>query len=376
MLIGIDASRANKVQKTGVEWYAWHVIQELKKISAEDGNSWVLYSNEPLKGGLDSCPKNWFEKRINWPLPYGWTQIRLSMEMSRHPADVLFLPGSTLPRKSGRRTVVTVHDVGFRRYPQIYKKRQVRIHHAAVREIKRRADTIIAVSEFSKREMVELYGIDPEKVTVIYNGIDHDRYRPMTARNEVDAVLAKYKLAKPFFLTVGRLESKKNLVNLIRAFGIYKSRVGSGDPHTLVLVGIPGYGYEEIQKEIARSPVRSFIRELGYLPESDLPAFMNAADVLIHPSWYEGFGIPPIQAMACGCPVIASSAGSLSEVIGDENALFFPPQDAPALANEIAALVQDHRFAEQLRTRGIERAARFTWENTAKETLKVLTAGA
>lgn len=373
MLIGIDATRANKPQKTGVEWYAWHVIQELKKITAEDGNSWILYANDPLMGGLEDCPKNWFEKRLSWPLPYGWTQIRLSAEMMKRPADVLFMPGSTLPRRSGRRTVVTVHDVGFRRYPQIYKKRQVRIHDAAMKEMKRRADVIVTVSEFSKREISDLYGINPAKIIVTYCGIDHHRYRPHAASAEIASRLSRHRIPKPYFIAVGRLESKKNILTLIRAFHQFKSQSGAVDPYALVLAGMPGFGYEEIRAEIARSPVRDRIFELGYVPEADMPALLSGADALIHPSWYEGFGIPPVQAMACGCPVIASSAGSLPEVIGDGNALFFPPQDASALAHEMATLVSDRRFAEQLRTRGIERAAEFTWERTAKRTREVLT---
>ena len=372
MLIGIDATRANKLQKTGVEWYAWNVIQELKKITVEDGHSWIVYANDPLRGGLESCPKNWFEKRLSWPFPYGWTQMRLSAEMMKKPADVLFFPGSTLSRKVGRRTVVTVHDVGFRRYPQIYKKRQVRIHHASMKDITRRADAILTVSEFSKREIVDAYQIDPSKIFVTLNGIDHQRYRPMEHRADIDERLDRYRLAKPYFITVGRLESKKNIVNLVRAFTLFKQRAGAGDPYALVLVGMPGFGYEEIKKEIVRSTARDLIFELGYVPESDLPALLNAADALIHPSWYEGFGIPPIQAMACGCPVISSSAGSLPEIIGDGNALFFPPHDANALANEMATLIQDRHFTEQLRTRGIEHSASFTWARTAKQTRDIL----
>lgn len=374
MLIGIDASRANKTRKTGVEWYAWHVIQELKKITAEDGNSWVLYSNAPLEGGLEVCPKNWFERRLPWPLPYGWTQARLSAEMIRRPADVLFLPGSTLPRKGGRRTVVTVHDVGFARYPQLYKGRQVRIHRTAMKDIRRRADAILTVSEFSKREIVAAYGIPGAKIRVTYNGIDHERYRPLARREDIQERLARYRLAGPFFLAVGRLEAKKNIVNLIRGFGVFKSNVGSHDPTRLVLAGMPGYGIEEIRKEIARSPARDAIVELGYVPEADMPALMNAAQALIHPSWYEGFGIPPIQAMACGCPVICSSAGSLPEVVGEENALFFRPEDAPSMADDMRTLVQDTHLRERLRMRGIERAAAFTWARTAKETREALLA--
>ena len=346
MLIGIEATRANKLKKTGVEWYAWHVIQELKKLTVNDGNSWVLYSNEILRGGLEALPSNWFEVRAKWPLPYGWTQLRLSWEMWRRPTEVLFLPGSTLPRVLPKKSVVTVHDVGFHRFPQLYKKRQVSIHEAAMKDIRRRASRIITVSEYSGREISEAYGIDPSRIAVIPNGIDHTIYRPIPDRASVDERLQRYRLTRPYFIAIGRMEAKKNLVTLIKAFDLFKARRGIGDPHSLVLVGIPGYGYEEIKSAIAKSPSRSSIHELGYVPEMDLPALLNAAEALVHPSWYEGFGIPPILAMASGCPVISSDAASLPEVIGPDAAIYFPPDQVEALTIAMTRMVSEQGLKE------------------------------
>jgi glycosyltransferase involved in cell wall biosynthesis len=374
MLIGIEATRANKLKKTGVEWYAWHVIQELKKLTANDGNSWVLYSNEMLRGGLEALPSNWFEVRAKWPLPYGWTQLRLSWEMWRRPTEVLFLPGSTLPRILPKKSVVTVHDVGFHRFPQLYKKRQVSIHEAAMKDIRRRASRIITVSEYSGREIAEAYGIDPSRIAVIPNGIDHNIYRPIADRASVDERLQRYRLTRPYFIALGRMESKKNLVTLVKAFDLFKARRGVGDPHSLVFVGIPGYGYEEIKSAIAKSPSRSSIHELGYVPEMDLPALLNAAEALVHPSWYEGFGIPPILAMACGCPVISSDAASLPEVIGPDAAIYFPPDQTEALTVAMTRMVSEQGLKEKLRTAGVSRAAKYTWTNTANLTLPVLSA--
>ncbi|MBI4138658.1 glycosyltransferase family 4 protein [Candidatus Uhrbacteria bacterium] len=373
MLIGIEASRANKLTKTGVEWYAWHVIQELKKLTVNDGNSWILYTNAILHGGLEALPANWFEVRAKWPFPFGWTQFRLSWEMSRRPVETLFLPGSTLPRVIPRKTVVTVHDVGFHRLPDLYKKRQVRIHEAAMKDIRRRAARIITVSEYSGKEIAEAYGIDPSRIAVIPNGIDHTHYRPITDRAAVDERLHRYRLSRPFFLTIGRLEAKKNLVTLVKAFESFKARRGVGDPHKLVFVGVPGFRYDEIKAAIARSPVRADIIELGYVPELDLPALLNAAEALVHPSWYEGFGLPPVMAMASGCPVISSSAASLPGVIGSDAALFFSPDQPEALADALSRLSSEQGLKEKLRTAGITRAATYTWENTAKMTLPVLT---
>ncbi|MBU2508768.1 glycosyltransferase family 4 protein [Patescibacteria group bacterium] len=372
MIIGIEASRANKAKKTGVEWYAWHVIQELKKLTKEDGNSWILYTNKILEGGLEVLPPNWFEVRAKWPLKYGWTQLRLSWELLRRKADVLYLPGSTLPRYTPEHTVVTVHDVGFHHLPQLYKKRQVHIHEAAMNEIKNRVQRIITVSEYSKQQISESYGIDPSRIRVTFNGVDHKLYRPLTDIAAIENTLRRYNLSKPFFITIGRLEAKKNILNLIRAFDSFKTQHGVGDPHKLVLVGAPGFGYEEIKRAIKSSKYQSDIFELGYVSELDLPALLNAADALIHPSWYEGFGIPPLMAMACGCAVISSNATSLPEVIGPDAGLYFKPGESEQLCAAMSRLVSESGLKEQLKSSGVTRAAKYTWENTAKLTLPAL----
>jgi glycosyltransferase involved in cell wall biosynthesis len=373
MLIGIEASRANKPTKTGVEWYAWHVIQELKRLTEGDPHSWVLYTNAILHGGLEELPKNWYEMRAHWPFPFGWTQFRLSWELFRRHADVFFLPGSTMPRITPKRTVVTLHDIGFRRLPKLYKQRQVHIHDIAVKEAARRAARIITISEFTGQELVEAYGIDPSRIAITPLGVDHAMYRPIQDAAAIEACLSRHRVARPFFVTIGRMEAKKNIVNLIRAFTEFKKRRGVGDPYQLVLVGVPGFGYEEIKRAIASSTAKSHILELGYVPETDIPLLLNAAEALIHPSWYEGFGLPPVQAMASGCPVLSSTAASLPEVIGKDNAIFFAPDHMEAMIQAMERIASDADLRARLREAGIARAATYTWENTARMTLPVLT---
>jgi len=372
MLIGIEATRANKPTKTGVEWYAWHTIQELKKLTVNDGNSWILYSNHVLTGGLESLPENWYEDRIKWPLPFGWTQFRLSWELKKRKVDALWLPGSTLPRYVPKQTVITVHDIGFHRLPKLYKQRQVTIHERAMKEIAKKAARIITVSEFSAREMVEAYDIDSKKIAITTNGIDHDLYRPIKDVEAIEERLRRYQIPQPFFVAVGRLEAKKNIRALVRAFTQFKIRRGVGDPFRLVLIGVPGFGYEDIKREIESSTVKSDILELGYVPESDLPYILNAAEALVHPSFYEGFGIPPVQAMACGCPVVSSNAASLPEVC-DDAAIFFSPSQPEALVECLRRIAEEPGLKEKLRIAGVSRAARYTWKATAEKTLPVLT---
>ena len=373
MLIGIDASRANKSKKTGVEWYSWHVIQNLKELTKGSEHSWVLYSNEALKNSLEKLPKNWYEIRAHWPVKKGWTQVRLSYELWRRPSDVFFIPAHVLPRIAPKKTVVTVHDVGFRRLPQLYKSRDRRFHEWSTKDIAKRAERVITVSEFSGREISELYGIDPSKIAITPNGIDHDRYRPISDPEEIEERLTRYRIPKPYFLAIGRLEAKKNTANLIKAFTLFKARRGVGDPTKLVLIGNPGFGFEEIKKAIADSNVKQDILQLGYIPEADKPAIINGAQAFIHPSWYEGFGIPPVEAMACGCPVLSSDAASLPEVLGKDAALYFPPGELEGMVQAMTRIQDESGLAQKLRVAGITRASGYTWKNTAELTLPVLT---
>lgn len=359
MLIGIEASRANRLKKTGVEWYAYHVIQEMKRLPEAARHSWFLYSNDPLAKGLEKGPNNWHERRLAWPPKYLWTQARLSFEMMTRPPEALFVPAHVLPRFTPRRSVVTIHDVGFHRHPELYPRRQVDYHEWATKDIVKHAAKIITVSEFSKREIIEFYGADEGKIHVTHLGLDHERYQPGEKNTE-----------RPYALFVGRLESKKNVANLVRGFTAWKEE--SGHPLELILAGIPGAGYEEIRKAIDESSARDFIHELGYVNERHKIKLLQAASVYVQPSYYEGFGLPPLEAMACGVPVIASLGNSMLEVLGEENALFFAPEDLDALGSGLG-LALDEKTGGDLIRKGLRRARDFTWKRTAEQTLKILT---
>lgn len=372
MLIGIEASRANRPQKTGVEWYAYHLIQRLKELPESQNHSWMLYSNAPLSNGLEKGPENWHEMRFLWPPKYLWTQIRLTWEMWRRPPEMLFVPAHVLPRVIPRRTVVTIHDVGFRRFPDLYKPVQRWYHEWSTKDIVKRASRIITVSEFSKREIVELYGANPEKIHVTYLGVDHDRFHPLP-EEQTEAVLSRFNIAEPFLLFVGRLEKKKNIGLIIDAFQRHKSLRGLGDPLQLVLAGPQGVGFAAYQAMIEKSPARDAIRLIGYVTEEEKAALLNRAAALVHPAWYEGFCLPPLEAMACGCPVLCSHTASIPEVVGEGNALWFDPNDAETLAQGIARLMNEPALVSALRARGLEWVKRYQWTETARQTYRVLT---
>jgi len=362
MVIGIDASRANRKEKTGVEWYSYWIIQELKKVSEKDRVRFILYTPNKLKGELKNLPKNWQEKILKWPFKYFWTQLRLFWEISNTPPDVLFIPSHALPFFIFKKikTVITLHDIGFKRYPCLYSFRQRFYTDFVYRTAIKKATKIIVPSIFTKNELINFYRVKAKKIKVVYSGIDKKLFRPVVNQK----ILDKYGIKKPFILFVGRLEKKKNLNNLIFAFSnlIKKKNIN------LVLVGPVGYGYKEIKKQILKY---KNILETKYVKRDDLPYLYSSAELFIFPSFYEGFGFPGLEAMACGCPVVASNQASLPEIYGSA-AVYFNPNDLKEMIEKIEKVIEDKKLKEELIEKGFERIKRYSWEKCAQNILKIL----
>lgn len=369
MTIGIDASRANKSNKTGVEWYSYHLIQELKKITPADVQV-LLYTNEKLKDGLEDGPKNFKEKILNWPPKYLWTQIRLAWELFFNAPDVLFVPAHTIPfwpisRKT--KVYVTVHDVGFKRYPSLYKKIQYYYHDLTMRVIRRRADKIITISEFSKAEIINFYQVAADRIIVIPLGYDQDKYNETVITS--DAVLEKYKITQPYVLYVGRLEKKKNIGNMVKAFAYAKAH---NHDLKLVLAGNAGNEYEAIKNIITEYKLETEILLPGYIDEVDLPIVIKMAAIFLFPTLYEGFGLPILQAMAVGTPVITSDIEPHRSIAGHA-ALLVDPRNFDYMAEQINKLLKDQDLATDFKGLGLKRVKDFSWAETAKQTLALIT---
>jgi len=369
-LIGIDASRANAHERTGTEWYSYHLIQALKRVPVP-GLEVVLYSKKFLRDGLEAFPQGWNGKILAWKPRRFWNQCRLSWELWRHPVDLFFQPTHTLPLFRPRRTVTTLHDIGFERLPHLYRPAELRYHRYSAKAAVKRADRILTVSEFSRREILERYRLSPERVVATPLAADPMRYRADIPDEYKDAALAKYRLSRPFIIYAGRLEEKKNLVNLIHAFSIFKGWRGVGDPVKLLLVGTPGFGIERIRKEIADRKLENAVVMPGYVPEDDMPALMACARMLVLPSWYEGFGLPIVQAQACGTPVLAASVASMPEV-GGAAALYAKPDEPEQFAVAMKSLMDEQTLWDRHRQAGIENAARFSWDDTARRTMNAM----
>lgn len=367
MVIGIDASRANLSKRTGTEWYSYNLIINLAKIDSQ--NRYFLYSKEPLQEELRDLPPNFKNKVLNWPPRRLWTQIRLSLEMLINPPEILFVPAHTIPLIHPSRTITTCHDIGFERFPQLYSKTDLKYHRWAMKLAVKKAQRIIAVSQFTKNEIIDVYNINPEKVVVIYHGFNKDIYHPIKDELKVNSILKKYKISKPFILYIGRLELKKNTPGLVKAFGILKQ--SKRWPHKLVLTGQEGYGSDEINKNINSFKLFNEVIKVGYIPAKDLPFIISATDLFILPSFYEGFGLPVLEAMACGCPVIASRIASLPEIVGEAGFLVNPrnPED---IMRAMDRVLEDQNLREQMIQKGFKWVQNFSWEKSALKTLEVL----
>lgn len=368
MKIGLDASRANKPNKTGVEWYSYHLIEELKKMDRT--NHYFLYTDKPLQGDLAKCPDNFKECVLAWPFSRFWTLGRLSLEMlaGKYRPDILFVSAHTLPLFVPTKAVVTIHDIGFEHFPRLYPFADKLYHRFAIQIIKLLADKIITVSNYSKKDIVDFYKLDKQKVEVVYNGYDRNKYKVLKADK---SLLNKYKIGSDFILFIGRLEEKKNTPRLIEAFGQFKKK-NPNDTHQLVLVGKPGFGFERVEANIKKYQLEKDVILTGWLGDNELPHLLNLAKAFVFPSLFEGFGIPVIEAMACGCPVLCSNTTSLPEAAGTA-ALMFDPTKNEEIVARLEQVLQNETVRESLREKGLRQAEHFSWTLCAEETLKILT---
>ena len=272
----------------------------------------------------------------------------------------------------GAAVVLTIHDLTTRRFPEMHVAENAALHATKERFARDRADRIIADSEATRRDIVRELNIPPEKISVVYAAAD-TRFRPHTPE-ETQTTLERYSLThNRYILSVGTLEPRKNHVRLIEAYAMLRARYTPAEHlPPLIIAGGNGWKYDAILAAPEQTGVAGFVRFLGRVPDDDLPALIAGSRVFVYPSLHEGFGLPPLEALACGVPVVVSHAASLPEVVGDAG-LYCDPYDAHDIARQIAALLEDNDLSLRLRCAGVERARQFSWERTARETLAVYT---
>jgi glycosyltransferase involved in cell wall biosynthesis len=302
-----------------------------------------------------------------------WFRARLPLPaecLAGGPADLYHATDFLLPPLRARRTVLTVHDLTFERDPGSAAPTLLRFLRRVVPASARRASHVVADSHATARDLTELYGIAPERITVVHSGVD-GRFRPYVdsreVREESAAVRTKYGLgAAPFVLTVGTLQRRKNHLGLVRAF----ARSAAQHDVDLVISGGKGWLYDEVLAEVRARGLERRVHFTGFTAEDDLPALYRAARVFAFPSFYEGFGLPLLEAMASGVPVVSSNASSLPEVAGDA-ALLVNPRDDDALAAALARALDDESWRAAAIAAGIARAREFTWERAGRQLLAV-----
>jgi alpha-1,3-rhamnosyl/mannosyltransferase len=298
-------------------------------------------------------------------LPRGWSWP--TVESFLGPVDVFHsVNAMALPQRQGRR-VVTIHDLTCLHFPQLHPLFRRTLFHFGIGRAARLADAIIVPSAATRQDVADRYPLSAGKIRVVPEA-PGDHFVPWTAE-ACAPVLARYALShRGYFLSVGNIEPRKNLLAVIRAYN--RLRADTRAAPVLSIAGGAGWKNQPIHRAAAASPFAADIRFLGYVPDPDIPALMSGALALVYPSIYEGFGLPPIEAMACGTPVVTSNRSSLPEVVG-EAALLVDPDDGAALADAMARIAGDPSLREALRERGLAQAGRFSWDETARLTLEV-----
>jgi glycosyltransferase involved in cell wall biosynthesis len=373
MIIGIDASRANHPQKTGVGWYVYFLIQELKTIVPQNVTV-ILYSDVPLQGELADLPPHWTSKVLGWPPKRFWTQIRMSYEMLVSPPDILFVPAHVFPLIHPQKTIMTVHDIAATEFPETYSSFQKWYSLWSAKFAAKNLWRVIVPSEFVKKEMISNFQLkDSKNISVIYHGYD-EKFLKKISDEKKETVLKQYQVQSPFLLSIGRLESKKNTSRIIEAFEQIKKTPNTKFDVTslkLVLVGSPGFGYEKVEKSLNQSPCKDDIYTLGWVDKDALPALMQSAKVFVFPSLSEGFGIPVLEAFASGTPVIVSK-GSCLEEIGGSGVVAVDALNVNSISNGIFHLLENEYFAQEKIQAGKERVKNFSWKKCAEEVANIL----
>lgn len=358
MRIGIEAQRANNPVKTGVEHYVKELILQLAKIDTE--NQYTLYLQTKPESWFLDLPKN-FQIRV-MPFPIFWTQLRLSLEMLLHPPDVLFVPASTLPLIHPR-SVYTEHDVAWIYYPEIFTKSMLIFHKVFSWLARRGATKIISISESTKRDLVNYYKVDPQKIAVVPHGYTVTANLP----TQLPPALQE-KLPYKYILFLSTLQPRKNLELLIDAFRELKTE-NPKLPHKLVVVGKPGWKFQEILRKISEN--EDIVTYLGRIGDDERWPIYRGADMFIHPSLYEGFGMWILEAFECGVPVAVANNSSLPEV-GGEAALYFDPTSKAEMKAVMLRVLNDAELRTVMIAKGKLQLAKFSWEKCARETLTVL----
>lgn len=367
MRIGIDATPL-PAQPVGAGVY---IIQLIRTLAAEAGaHSFVVFtqrSRRPLIETPQLTGVEWIETPDLSPARrLVWEQVALPRLTRRAGIEVLHSLHYTRPYFLPCASVVTFHDMTFFLYPKLHTLSKRLFFPWMTRMSARKARAIIAVSENTRRDAMRILKVAPDKIFTVQNGIGTE-FRPIDDPALLEVCQKKYNLKQPFILYVGTVEPRKNLPLLLRSFARLAAQRSD---FSLVVVGRLGWMYEDVFHLVESLGLVGQVQFTGYVPAEDLPMVYNLAQIFVYPSLYEGFGFPPLEAMACGVPVITTASSAMQDQVGDA-AILTPPGDEQALYEAIDRLIHDPELRRMLSVRGRSRAAQFTWQTTAQKTLQV-----
>ena len=382
MIIGIDIRMLARGMKTGVEEYTTNLLANM--LSLDQNIRYKLFYNGYQKIKLDY---DWLKlpnvELRQYRIPNRFLDASLyffdypKIDKLLKEVDVFFSPHIFLSSVSKKcKSVMTFHDLSFEKYPEFYSASKNYWHFSMnPKKQARKTDKIIAVSESTKNDLVGLYNINPEKIKVIYSGIN-----PVSSIqypvSSISKIKKKYNLPEKYILYLGTLEPRKNIIGLIKAFEIFKTKLKSRGRHSgmspsgfkLVIAGSKGWLYRDIFKTVKNSPVKNDIIFTGFIDDEDKSILYSQAELFVYPSFYEGFGFPPLEAMACGTLVITSNFSSLPEAVGDA-AIMINPYNLDELYRAMEMVLNDDKLKNTLIKKGFEQTKKFSWQKCARETL-------
>lgn len=352
--------------RTGVGYYTEHLLQHLAREVEQTGDEIVVVSNKPIDTQAPLPAHVRVHDGHRFPIRIGWMQLRASAALASLRPDVAHFTNGMIPYGSPAPTIVTVHDMSLRLYPRCHPIRRLVLNRPLMHVAIRQAASIVTVSESARRDLQRFHGIPSDRVSVVHEAAS-PAFRPITDRARLEDVRARYGLPQRFMLYVGTIEPRKNLMRLMTAFAAARR---AGIPHHLVCVGPYGWSSNDLSHHIQTLGIERVVHFTGYLPFEHLPAVYNLGDFFVFPSLYEGFGLPVVEAMASGLPVLTSKTSSLGEIAADA-ALTIDPLDTDAMVEAIRQLATDRGLRSDRAERSLRRSRDFSWTQTAKEMLAV-----
>ncbi len=375
--IAVEACALGERNKVGIATFSINLLRALGKIDAANKYSlFTVYDTD--KNALDNPNFNFQSlPRAPHTLPpliasilwYAWYFTGFGLQVKTVKPDIFLSLSPSLPPCCPHPAVCMIYDLTPLSLHDAHRWDFKARFKLQVEDAVRRSDRLITISQATKNEIVSYFGVTPEKISIVYPGFDSNLFKPEPDSEKIRLTLHKYGIQSPYLLYNGTLEPKKNIVRLVEAFCRLKK--GRRIDHKLVIAGKRAWKDSEIFDKIRSSGCEPDIIFTGYVPQGELPALMNGADVFVFPSLHEGFGMPPLESMACGTPVVASNTSSLPEVMGDAG-VTVDPYNVEAMAEAIYRVISDTGLREQMRQKGLERARQFSWEKAATQTLKIL----